>query len=148
MQWASAYRSGIPYLLIPGYYIYVTGYYNYITIQNHPGIFLPAGPETPSFLDVKKNSWEYPYVESAKPYLTGFRTAAGDYFKPSLPAVREDMAVALVNALGYLNDPVDLGILDQFADKDQISPNLRKHVALSVKYDLSVGKPKNGRLVF
>ncbi len=105
-------------------------------------------PETPSFLDVKKNSWEYPYVESAKPYLTGFRTAAGDYFKPSLPAVREDMAVALVNALGYLNDPVDLGILDQFADKDQISPNLRKHVALSVKYGLIVGKPKNGRLVF
>ncbi len=134
--------------MIPGYYICVTGYYIYITIQNHPGIFLPAGPETPSFLDVKKNSWEYPYVESAKPYLTGFRTAAGDYFKPSLPAVREDMAVALVNALGYLNDPVDLGILDQFADKDQISPNLRKHVALSVKYGLIVGKPKNGRLVF
>jgi len=67
-------------------------------------------PETPSFLDVKKNSWEYPYVESAKPYLTGFRTSSGDYFKPSLAAVREDMAVALVNALGYQGESIDVGL--------------------------------------
>ena len=105
-------------------------------------------PETPSFLDVKKNSWEYPYVESAKPYLTGFRTSSGDYFKPSLAAVREDMAVALVNALGYQGESIDTSILNQFADKDQISPNLRKHVALSVKYGLIVGKTENGRLLF
>ena len=105
-------------------------------------------PETPSFLDVKKNSWEYPYVESAKPYLTGFRTSSGDYFKPSLAAVREDMAVALVNALGYQNETADTSILDQFADKDQISPNLRKHVALSVKYGLIQGTTSNGRLLF
>jgi len=105
-------------------------------------------PETPSFLDVKKNSWEYPYVESAKPYLTGFRTSSGDYFKPSLAVVREDMAVALVNALGYQGESIDTSILNQFADKDQISPNLRKHVALSVKYGLIVGKTENGRLLF
>lgn len=105
-------------------------------------------PQTPSFLDVKKNSWEYPYVESAKPYLTGFRTSTGDYFKPSLPAVREDMAVALVNAMGYQNEKVDESILDQFEDKHQISPNLRKHVALSVKYGLIKGTTDKGRLLF
>jgi len=105
-------------------------------------------PETPSFLDVKKTAWEYPYVEGAKTYLTGYKTDSGDYYKPTQPAVREDMAVALVKALKYNNETVDEGILSQFADADQISPNLRKYVALSVKYGLMQGYTENGRLVY
>jgi hypothetical protein len=105
-------------------------------------------PDTPSFVDVKKNAWEYPYVESAKTYLTGFRTSDGDYFKPKLAAVREDMAVALVKALGYQNESVDESILNTFSDAGQISPNLRKYVALSVKHGLIQGYTKNGRNVF
>jgi hypothetical protein len=105
-------------------------------------------PDTPSFLDVKKNAWEYPFVESAKTYLTGFRTANGDYFKPNQSAVREDMAVALVKALGYQYESVNESILDTFADASRISPNLRKYVALSVKYGLIQGYKKNGATVF
>lgn len=105
-------------------------------------------PETPSFLDVDKKSWAYPYVESAKAYLTGFKTSGGHYYKPNLAAVREDMAVALVNAMGYQNETVDESILDQFEDKNQISPNLRKHVALSVKHGLIEGTRVNGRLLY
>lgn len=107
-----------------------------------------SSPSTPSFLDVKKNAWEYQYVESAKTYLTGFRSSAGDSFKPSLSAVREDMAVALVKAMGYQNESTDESILNRFADKSQISPNLRKYVALSVKHGLIEGKTENGRSVF
>ncbi len=105
-------------------------------------------PGTPSFLDVGKNAWEYPYVESAKSYLTGFRTSAGDYFRPSQNAVREDMAVALVKALGYQNESADESILNQFADANQISPNLRRYVALSVKHKLVEGSTQNGRTLF
>lgn len=105
-------------------------------------------PETPSFLDVKKKNWEYPYVEGAKTYLTGFRASNGDYFKPSQTAVREDMAVALVKALGYQNEAADESILNTFTDAGQISPNLRKYVALSVKYGLILGDTKNGQSVF
>lgn len=105
-------------------------------------------PETPSFLDVKKNAWEYPFVEGAKSYLTGFRTTSGDYFKPSLAAVREDMAVALVKALGYQNETVDESIINTFADAGQISANLRKYVALSVKHGLIQGYTKDGKTVF
>ncbi len=105
-------------------------------------------PDTPSFLDVKKNSWEYSYVEAAKPYLTGFRTSSGDYFKPLQAAVREDMAVALVVALGYHNETVDESILNRFADADQINPNLRKHVALSVKHGLIEGTLQNNKTLF
>lgn len=105
-------------------------------------------PDTPSFADVKKKDWEYSYVEGAKTYLTGFRTDTGDYFKPSQAAVREDMAVALVKALGYQNENVDESILSSFADAGQISANLRKYVALSVKYGLMKGSPKNGQTIF
>lgn len=105
-------------------------------------------PDTPSFLDVKKSAWEYSYVEGAKTYLTGFRTSNGDYFKPAQSAVREDMAVALVKALGYQNEPVDESILNRFADVGQISTNLRKYVALSVKFGLIEGFVQNNQTVF
>ena len=105
-------------------------------------------PQTPSFLDVDKKHWAYPFVEGAKSYLTGWRTSSGDYFKPSQSAVREDMAVALVKALGYHNDTVDERILDQFADAGSINKNLRRHVALAVKNGLMEGTNKNGQKVF
>jgi hypothetical protein len=94
-------------------------------------------PSTPTFDDIKKNDWEYKFVESAKNYLTYYKSSNKDLFKPDEPSVREDMAVALVNALGYKNESIDAdSVLSQFADEDDISPNLRKHVALSVKYGL------------
>lgn len=105
-------------------------------------------PDTPSFKDVGKKAWEYPYVEASKSYLTGFRTSGGDYFKPTLAAVREDMAVALVKAMGYQNETVDESILNQFTDASQISPNLRKFVALSVKHGLVEGFSRSGKKVF
>jgi hypothetical protein len=105
-------------------------------------------PATPFFLDVKKNDWEYQYVESARFYLTGFRTSSGDYYKPDEAAVREDMAVALVKALGYSNETADMSVLDKFADKGQISEKLRSHVALAVKHGLMQGYNENGKTYF
>ncbi len=105
-------------------------------------------PQTPSFLDVDKKNWAYSFVEGAKSYLTGWRTSSGDYFKPSQPAVREDMAVALVKALGFQNDTADESILNQFADAGGINKNLRKYVALAVKNGLMEGMDKNGQKIF
>lgn len=105
-------------------------------------------PPKPTFKDVEKKNWEYPYVESSKSYLTYFKTPDGNYFKPLQPSVREDMAVALVKALGYQNEDVDLDILDQFADAGEITPSLKKYVALSVKYGLMKGYPKDNKLYF
>ncbi len=90
---------------------------------------------TPSFQDVPKKSWAFPFVETAKPYLTGWDGGenALDYFKPTLPAVREDMAVALVKALKLQDEVVDeTSILAKFPDQDSISKNLRKYVAIAV----------------
>lgn len=97
--------------------------------------------DNPSFKDVPKDHWAYPHVETAKFYLTGFRTQNGDYFKPSDYAVREDMAVALVKAKGLQNENVDLSILSNYIDKDQISKNLVKHVAIAIAKGIMVGSP-------
>lgn len=97
--------------------------------------------DEPSFKDVPKDHWAYPYVESAKYYLTGFRTQNGDYFKPSDYAVREDMAVALVKAKGLQNENVDMNILNNYIDKDQISKNLAKYVAIAIAKGIMVGSP-------
>jgi hypothetical protein len=107
-----------------------------------------SSPDKQTFEDVNKKAWEYPYVESSKNYLTYYRTSTGNYFKPSQPSVREDMAVALVKALGYQDEAIDESILNQFADADEITPSIRKYVALSVKYGLMKGIPKDGKLYF
>lgn len=97
--------------------------------------------DNPSFKDVPKDHWAYPYVETAKYYLTGFRSSNGDYFKPSDYAVREDMAVALVKAKGLQNENVDMNILNNYIDKDQISKNLTKYVAIAIAKGIMVGSP-------
>lgn len=97
--------------------------------------------DNPSFKDVPKDHWAYPYIETAKYYLTGFRTQNGDYFKPSDYAVREDMAVALVKAKGLQNENIDMNILNNYIDKDQISKNLVKYVAIAIAKGIMVGSP-------
>lgn len=104
------------------------------------GLNLPIKvTDNPSFKDVPKEHWAYPYVETAKYYLTGFRTQNGDYFKPSDYAVREDMAVALVKAKGLQNENVDMNILNNYVDKEQISKNLAKYVAIAIAKGIMVG---------
>lgn len=96
-------------------------------------------PSAPFFVDVSKTDWSYKYVETARYYLTGWRTANGDYFRPGLEAVREDMAVAVVKGLGLSVDDVDLSVLDQFTDKGKISANLKPYVAKAVEEGIMVG---------
>lgn len=106
-------------------------------------------PDVSSFKDIKKGSWQYKYVETAKPYLTVYRTEDGElYYHPSEPSMREDMAVALVKALGFSKETVDESILDSFDDKDQISEKLRKYVAIAVKHKIMQGYTENGRKLF
>ena len=103
---------------------------------------------TSSFKDVATDAWFLPYVESAKFYLTGFRTSEGDYFRPSRPAAREDMAVAIVKALGMENEVVDESIIDKFSDASSISANLKKFVAIAIKNEIMKGSKEGESLVF
>ncbi|MGE5484830.1 MAG: S-layer homology domain-containing protein [Ignavibacteriales bacterium] len=79
-------------------------------------------PSGATFNDVPGSHWAYRFVETSRAYLTGFRTASGDYFKPSNVAVREDMAVALVKALGYSGD---VWWTKRFSTHSPIAPRYR-----------------------
>ena len=97
---------------------------------------------TQTFVDVDKNSWDHIYVETAKPYLTGYYDGNSYYFRGSSPAVREDMVVALVKAAGLENQNVDLNELaETFSDHALISTNLRKFVLIAYKNQLIDGYP-------
>lgn len=101
-------------------------------------------PDKETFIDMPKDNWAFSYVESAKYYLTGFRTSKGDRFWPNRESVREDMAVALVKAMKYQDEDVDESILNNFSDKDSISTQLRKYVAIAVKQSIMKGNSIEG----
>lgn len=103
-----------------------------------------------SFKDVSTDHWAFRSVESGKFYLPGYRTVNGDYYKPDEAAVREDIVAALVKALGYSNKTPDYSILEQYSDKDKISENLRKYIAIAVEHGIIKGYPAgtDGKLTF
>lgn len=96
-------------------------------------------PNKGSFLDVKNYDWSYKYVETAKPYLTGFKTDQGLYFKPNVYAIREEMAVAIVKGLGIDADKTDMSVLNSIKDEAKISKNLRKYVAAAINEGIMIG---------
>ncbi len=99
-----------------------------------------------SFVDVPNHYWGRKYIETAKPYLTGFRSNRQLYFKPRFDAQREDMAVALVKALHIKT--TDMSVLDDYVDKDNISENLKKYVAAAIKSNLMQGYIIEGKKYF
>jgi len=99
-------------------------------------------PNTPSFIDISRKSWEYPYVETAKRYLTGYQDGNNFFFKGDEPAVREDMAVALVKALQLENEVVlENEITGIFSDHATISNGLQRYVLIAYKNGLIDGYP-------
>ncbi|MGE7271233.1 S-layer homology domain-containing protein [Brevibacillus panacihumi] len=99
-----------------------------------------------TFQDVPKSHWAFYYVESAKPYLTGYKSGSKYTYKPNEAAVREDIAVAMVRLLGYDKSvKADLNVLKRFRDDDRISPNLRSYVAIAIQKDLMQGSDNRFR---
>jgi len=97
-----------------------------------------------SFSDVKVTDWYSPWIEAAKDYLTGYRTANGEYiYNPTAPALREDITVAIVKLKGY--DVARLAnrsvIEAMFKDYEGISENAKDYVAIAVEHGLVSGYP-------
>ncbi len=105
-------------------------------------------PEEGTFIDIPQDTPLYAYVETAKYYLTGYRTSQGDYFRPEEYSVREDIAVALVKAMGYQPTGNFMEILGDYEDLDEISPNLRSFVATVVDHKIMIGTGSNGKKIF
>lgn len=97
-----------------------------------------------TFIDVAEGYWANKYIETAMPYLTGWSRNGDVVFKPQDHAVREDMAVALVKALNKPLDDTMLSVLDDFEDADEVSTNLRNHMASAVYHKLMSGSEAGG----
>lgn len=97
-----------------------------------------ATVDTPTFVDVPKERWSYPFIESVKAYLTGYFPAGGTpFFNPAAKATREDIAYALVRISGYTSG--DSSILEAFSDAASVSPKLVPFVAAAVENGLLQG---------
>ncbi len=97
-----------------------------------------------TFEDIPVTNWDYKAVEAAKIYLTGYKSENGKmYFYGSKSSVREDMAVALVKALGLSVVSNDSALKRTFTDYDSISNNLRSYVYTAYANNIMVGS--NGK---
>lgn len=109
---------------------------------------LTAAPaSSSSFADVPLTHWASPFVETAKAYMTAYKSASGQLlFKPNEGALREDIAVAVVMLKGYDTRLADLSLLNvMFSDVDTISEAAKPYVALAVENGIISGYPgKNG----
>ncbi len=119
---------------------------NYITRAEFAKIMTAASGlnihdvESSSFDDVDADDWYCPYIETAKYYLSGYRTAYTYLYKPNDLALREDIAVAMVKLKGYEDSAYNLSVLwDTFTDWKSISSDAQKYVAIAVERGLITG---------
>lgn len=97
-----------------------------------------------SFSDIPVTNWASPFVEAVKDYMSGYRTANGQYiFNPTSPALRENITVALVKLKGYDMSrlPDHSTIEAMFKDYNGISESAKDYVAIAVENGLVSGFP-------
>lgn len=100
-------------------------------------------PKTPTFQDVTAKNQFYKQIESAKTYMTSFKSQTAKLFKPNSNLTREDAMFSIVKVLGYdsdeavgSNDNTDLSLDNIIEDADIVSPSLVKFVSIGISYEL------------
>lgn len=97
-------------------------------------------PSSPTFIDMDRHHWAYPYVETSKEYLMGQRTPDGRWiYRPEEYAIREEIAVAMVKAKRLDSQSVNERILDKYTDVYLVSPTYRRYVAKAIESGIMVG---------
>lgn len=92
------------------------------------------------FADVKTESWYAPYVHAAKEYLSAYAQNGKSYYRPDAPALREDIAVALVKLKGYSTLGTDgMTLQRMFSDYYSISADAQIYVAAAIENGLVSG---------
>lgn len=104
----------------------------------------PEKTASTSFSDIKPSEWHTPFIEAAKDYLSGYSLPSGKLtFTPEAPALREDIAVAIVKLKGYNKSRLaDRSVIKaMFKDYEGISEYAKDYVALAVETKLVSGFP-------
>ena len=99
-----------------------------------------TNPTAQIFSDVQITDWYAPYVHTAKDYLSAYTRNDAIYYLPTTPALREDIAVALVKLKGYSTTGADLSMLERmFSDYQSISESAKVYVATAIENGLVSG---------
>lgn len=99
-----------------------------------------TNPTIQLFSDVQITDWYAPYVHTAKDYLSAYTQNGANYYLPTTPALREDIAVALVKLKGYSTTGADLSMLERmFSDYYSISDGAKIYVATAIENGLISG---------
>ncbi len=96
-------------------------------------------PSSIKFKDVPDDHWARKYIDLAGRYLNYYLDRGDLLFKPDDKALREDVTMALVQALGLSNETYSTKTLDNFTDKSQISKAREKFIAIAVEKNLVKG---------
>lgn len=91
------------------------------------------------FKDVPEEHWAHNYIKVASKYLTGYQNGSEYLYMPDSATVREDMALAIVTAMGLNNSEYKIDTLNKFSDKGLISESLKKYVAIAAENGLMNG---------
>lgn len=82
------------------------------------------------------NRWSEEYIQTAGYAMCD---VSDIYFRPDESALREDVAMAIVKLNGLEKAKYTLRTLNNFSDKDSISNNRKKYVAIAVEYGFMSG---------
>ncbi len=91
------------------------------------------------FEDVGEDFWGYEYIMIANNYLPASSVGNKRYYHPDEALIREEVARAMVLAVGLQNDSYYDSTLDRFSDKSKISEDNRKYVAIAVENGIMKG---------
>ncbi len=95
---------------------------------------------TQTYLDVASNRWSFPYVETAKDYFPSNTDKPINEFSPEQFCTREEIAAALVNALGVdISSENTSDLSEKYADAEQISPSLAGQIAFACRNGILQG---------
>ncbi len=91
------------------------------------------------FVDIDNSFWGKGYVDIASRYMNYYMTNSRLYFSPNDDALREDVTKAIVTSLGLAETNYNIEVLNRFSDKNQISDETKKYIAIAVENGLVNG---------
>ncbi len=106
------------------------------------GFEVDPPPAAPSFTDVPKTYWAYPYIEMA--YRLAYIQGRGNRFQPDDPVTREDLAIIMTRVLAWEGEAQQLGYRTTvkslpFSDIWSIDDSFRQYVAQAVRKGVMKG---------
>jgi len=96
-----------------------------------------------SFNDVEEGRWSKEYIDKISEYMNVYQENGVKNFKPTIPATRNDVIVAIVKALNLSDSDVEYRVLEKFIDRDKIDNDSKKYIGIALQNGIISGNADN-----